>query len=724
NPGITFISLLCPSNTRSEDNKFLDDICGHINGQRIYLEYGETGTLEAKYENNIFDRFVRSRSGAQKRCTVEFISCPSCIIKIKFTFLNLSRNCERSSVFDTCGCDYVWIYQPTFEQSSEQFCGRFLHNNISQLEYNSQTRKVVVAFLYNKHYEHAFTLDYYTDRNKIHLTGFPKFGNANNASQTLSTPFFPNLYPSDLTMEHVVTCESTNETCRITLVFTDFLVAAASIIDVFDWNGERIYVTTGDLFRPAVITSSGSALMIRFYANGATNLGFKAYYSFLLGQASDVQRAPDIDCGGHVNNLGGAITMMDMVQEGMKSFDCIWLIKPPETYLHMKTHLYVKVVKFAGFAGRTELTIRQGLTSNGPLVENLKLSMTHFYLSKEREHIVPISQGFYIRLKGLFLPESRLALVYAAFNYKDCLAGSDLLCHNKRCISSLLKCDGFDHCGDNSDEYTITCSKDPRDRRQWSKTPHFYFPKVEGLSELTTTTLAFLLTSFGLIGFIFAMIVLLYKINIKTRQERQIQDHIETINAIIEEGVGDVEEEIIIPDDPPDYEAPPDYSDVVKMSSKTKGKRCSRCNTLRHSCNGTTGGKYVETNGVQGTSRSCQTTPTRIPDSPPPAYNEGSVKSSPSDNQEGGCSSSSGFLESRRINIFQNLRLLSPSRNCICGNLLFNRLICRTRKTKSFSDPELTCSSNDHSTIYDTSQSLNEFQFKKSFTTDDMNSFI
>jgi hypothetical protein len=123
--------------------------------------------------------------------------------------------------------------------------------------------------------------------------------------------------------------------------------------------------------------------------------------------------------------------------------------------------------------------------------------MTHFYLSKEREHIVPISQGFYIRLKGLFLPESRLALVYAAFNYKDCLAGSDLLCHNKRCISSLLKCDGFDHCGDNSDEYSVTCSKDPRDRRQWSKTPHFYFPKVEGLSELTTTTLAFLLTSFG-----------------------------------------------------------------------------------------------------------------------------------------------------------------------------------------------------------------------------------
>lgn len=98
--------------------------------------------------------------------------------------------------------------------------------------------------------------------------------------------------------------------------------------------------------------------MIRFYANGATNLGFKAYYSF-----RDVSQAvPNIDCGGHVNNLGGGITMMNMVKEGLKSFDCIWLIKPPETYLHLKTHLYVKVVNFSAFGKPknrilTELTI-------------------------------------------------------------------------------------------------------------------------------------------------------------------------------------------------------------------------------------------------------------------------------------------------------------------------------------------------------------------------------
>lgn len=41
----------------------------------------------------------------------------------------------------------------------------------------------------------------------------------------------------------------------------------------------------------------------------------------------------------------------------------------------------------------------------------------------------------------------------------DCFSGSDFLCQNHRCIPSQLNCDGFDHCGDNSDEPT-TCFRD------------------------------------------------------------------------------------------------------------------------------------------------------------------------------------------------------------------------------------------------------------------------
>lgn len=56
-----------------------------------------------------------------------------------------------------------------------------------------------------------------------------------------------------------------------------------------------------------------------------------------------------LDCGGHVENLGGAITMMNMVEPGksVKKYDCIWVIKPLTNYFHLKTHIYLKVVTFS-----------------------------------------------------------------------------------------------------------------------------------------------------------------------------------------------------------------------------------------------------------------------------------------------------------------------------------------------------------------------------------------
>lgn len=57
-----------------------------------------------------------------------------------------------------------------------------------------------------------------------------------------------------------------------------------------------------------------------------------------------------MDCGGIVDNPGGAITMMHMAQEGfLKHYDCIWIIKPPRNYFHLKTHLYLKITQFAEF---------------------------------------------------------------------------------------------------------------------------------------------------------------------------------------------------------------------------------------------------------------------------------------------------------------------------------------------------------------------------------------
>lgn len=115
----------------------------------------------------------------------------------------------------------------------------------------------------------------------------------------------------------------------------------------YDWNGQRLDVSSGARFRPPVIVSSGPSLLIRFYANGGTNLGYKAFYSFVIGHSYDKSTQPITDCGGYVENLGGTITMMNMVSQGVKIYDCVWLIRPPKNFLHMKTHMYLKVVGFA-----------------------------------------------------------------------------------------------------------------------------------------------------------------------------------------------------------------------------------------------------------------------------------------------------------------------------------------------------------------------------------------
>lgn len=63
-----------------------------------------------------------------------------------------------------------------------------------------------------------------------------------------------------------------------------------------------MFLTTGAIFRPPAITSSGSTLVVKFFANGGTNLGFKAEYSF-SASAGDVVT----DCGGFVEGSGGVI---------------------------------------------------------------------------------------------------------------------------------------------------------------------------------------------------------------------------------------------------------------------------------------------------------------------------------------------------------------------------------------------------------------------------------
>lgn len=113
---------------------------------------------------------------------------------------------------------------------------------------------------------------------------------------------------------------------------------------MFDGDNEAVTQRyTGELFRPPIIHSMSSSMVIRFYANGGTGLGYKANIRY-LSQANIIQTV-NTHCGGLVESFGGAITMMNMSDsmDETKVFDCIWLIKPPNSYLHLKTHLLVRI---------------------------------------------------------------------------------------------------------------------------------------------------------------------------------------------------------------------------------------------------------------------------------------------------------------------------------------------------------------------------------------------
>lgn len=135
-----------------------------------------------------------------------------------------------------------------------------------------------------------------------------------------------------------------------------------------------------------------------------------------LQRALITQLFPPLDCGGMVTGPGGAITMMNMIENAtdVRLFDCIWIIKPGNNYMMMKTHISLRVDDFYGMAARSELTIRQGTTSDAPEIENVMWPNNG--LSKE-SHIAPILTGYYIRLRGVFGMSSKLAIVYSVFNY-------------------------------------------------------------------------------------------------------------------------------------------------------------------------------------------------------------------------------------------------------------------------------------------------------------------
>jgi hypothetical protein len=238
----------------------------------------------------------------------------------------------------------------------------------------------------------------------------------------IESPFFPSFYPRDYVTEHVIKCSEELPLCRVKIEFTDFLISRTSSVEFIDTSGERLYVS-GNVFRPPFLISSGQAVTIRFLANGGSDLGYKAKITFITAFASndDSDVRINTNCGGVVDSIGGVITMMDMLGKDANDsspiyMDCIWIIKPPQSY-EMMTHLSIKVERLESMAAPSEISIHQGLTSDSALLDVVRSSP--YYSVSSRNFVVPFTSGYYVRLRGQFNSDSRLAIVYTSFSYSS-----------------------------------------------------------------------------------------------------------------------------------------------------------------------------------------------------------------------------------------------------------------------------------------------------------------
>ncbi|XP_077864752.1 cubilin-like [Saccoglossus kowalevskii] len=270
---------------------------------------------------------------------------------------------------------------------------------------------------------------------------------------TLRSPGYPNVYPNSLNCEYYI---SVSEGRRITVQFTFFETEDTyDCVSIYDGNSlsANMIGRYCGLTLPQIMRSSSSNILVHFTSDSVTQ-----YKGFELLYTSNPVGGISVCRDDATSSPGGVIYSHDTYPAGLPSNAiCSLAIDTFAQY----NYVYLNILQIDIRDNRSS----DCLQGNSIILSTLdtKSRIIDVVCDKSETNIpYTTSEGLNITLQienteyihsgvkavfSLYYQATSLGIEYS------CLTGNDFLCtSNQRCISASLRCDGFDNCGDESDE--------------------------------------------------------------------------------------------------------------------------------------------------------------------------------------------------------------------------------------------------------------------------------